>query len=183
MRLGLRPIDAAAVVVSAVGIYVAFLVLLRSLGQRVLAGMAGPDIATTAAIGAVLGRTVLGYTPTLAAGMLGTCTLLALQGLALSVRRFRRIDRLLSSAPVLLMVDGRIVPGQLRVARLVEDELRQKLRLAGIGRYEDVGVAVLERTGGLSVIRRGVPVSPDLLAGVCGAEFAPAGKAAAAKNP
>lgn len=79
MRLGIGWADAAGVVISTVGVYLAFLILLRLVGQRALAAMSSFDFAAAIALGAVMGRAVLGYTPTLAAGLLGMTTLFALQ--------------------------------------------------------------------------------------------------------
>lgn len=47
-----------------------------------------------------------------------------------------------------------------------EDELRQRLRLAGIRHRDEVQCVVLERNGNVSVIRRGELVDPWLLADV-----------------
>jgi uncharacterized membrane protein YcaP (DUF421 family) len=171
MRLGLSWIDAATVVVSAVGIYLAFLVLLRIVGQRAVATMSSFDFAAAIAFGAVLGRTVLGYTPTLAAGLVGMVTLFALQAAFGVVRRNRRLDRALNNLPLLLMVNGAVLPDRLRKAKMVEDELRQKLRLAGIHRYEDVAAVILERTGAISILRRGQTIAPELLTDVRGREL------------
>ena len=46
-RLGIDAPHALAVVVSAVGIYLAFLVLVRIFGQRVLSGMSTFDVASS----------------------------------------------------------------------------------------------------------------------------------------
>jgi hypothetical protein len=72
--LGLSWTDAVAVVLSAIGVYLAFLVLIRIVRQRALAAMSSFDFAATIALGAIMGRAVLGYTPTLGAGVLGMAT-------------------------------------------------------------------------------------------------------------
>jgi len=77
--LGLSWTDAVSVVLSAIGVYLAFLILIRIVGQRALAAMSSFDFAATIAVGAIMGRAVLGYTPTLGAGVLGMATLFALQ--------------------------------------------------------------------------------------------------------
>jgi uncharacterized membrane protein YcaP (DUF421 family) len=60
MELGLSWIEAAAVVVSTVAVYLAFLVLIRIVGQRAVAPMSSFDFAAATALGAVMGRTVRG---------------------------------------------------------------------------------------------------------------------------
>jgi uncharacterized membrane protein YcaP (DUF421 family) len=171
MRLGLSWIDAATVVVSTVGVYLGFLVLIRLVGQRALANMSSFDFAAAVALGAVMGRAVLGYTPTLLAALIGMTTLFALQGIFGLLRRNRRLDHLLTNLPLLLMVDGRVLHEHLRAAHIVEDELRQKLRLAGIHRYADVAAVILERTGAISVLRQGETIGAELLADVHGGEL------------
>ena len=93
VRLGLSWTDAISVVLSAIGVYLAFLILIRIVGQRALAAMSSFDFAATIAVGAIMGRAVLGYTPTLGAGVLGMATLFALQSAFGRVRWNRRLDR------------------------------------------------------------------------------------------
>lgn len=117
-----------------------------------------------------MGRTVLGYTPTLAAGLLGMATLFALQAVFGVLRRNGHLDRTLSNLPILLMANGTVLYDNLRKAKIIEDELRQKLRLAGIHRYDDVAAVIFERTGAISVLRHGDTIAPGLLTDVRGAE-------------
>jgi uncharacterized membrane protein YcaP (DUF421 family) len=168
MDLGLSWPQAASVVVSTMGIYVTFVVLLRAVGQRALANMSSFDLAAAIALGAVMGRVVLGYTPTLLAGVIGLLTLFALQGVFGFLRRYPRIDALMTNLPLLLMVDGALVEANLRRAHIVEDELKGKLRLAGIRSYDDVALVILERTGEVSVLQRGETISEEMLADVHG---------------
>lgn len=169
MRFGLGWADAAMVVISTIAVYVAFLVLLRVVGQRALAAMSSFDFAAAIALGAVMGRTVLGYTPTFAAGLLGMATLFALQAVFGTLRRNKQLDRSLSNLPILIMANGAVLHDNLRRAKLIEDELRQKLRLAGIHRYPDVAAVIFERTGAISILRQGETFAPELLTDVRGA--------------
>jgi uncharacterized membrane protein YcaP (DUF421 family) len=82
-----------------------------------------------------------------------------------------RLDRALSNQPVLLMANRAVLHDNLRRAKIVEDELRQKLRLAGIHRYDDVAAVILERTGAVSVLRHGETIAPELLCDVRGREL------------
>jgi uncharacterized membrane protein YcaP (DUF421 family) len=168
VQLGLSWTDASIVVISAVGVYLAFLILIRIVGQRALAAMSSFDFAAAIALGAIMGRAVLGYTPTLAAGVLGMSTLFALQLGFGVLRRNRRLDRTLSNLPLLIMANGAILADNLRKAKMVEDELRQKLRQAGVRQYGDVAAAVLERTGAISILRHGETIAPELIADVPG---------------
>ena len=104
--MGLSWTDAVSVVLSAIGVYLAFLILIRIVGQRALAAMSSFDFASTIAVGAIMGRAVLGYTPTLSAGVLGMATLFALQSAFGKVRWNRRLDRTLSKSDRQLIVSG-----------------------------------------------------------------------------
>lgn len=169
-ELGVTWSQAGAVVLSAVGVYLTLLVLLRIVGQRSMASMSSFDFAAAVAVGAVMGRAILGYSPTLLAGVVGLATLFGLQVLFGLVRRHPRLQSALNNPPILLLAHGRLLPDNLRRAHVVEDELREQLRLHGVRCYDDVACMVLERTGAVSVIRSGEPIAQDVLADVVGAE-------------
>jgi uncharacterized membrane protein YcaP (DUF421 family) len=125
--------DLLAVVIATVIIYVAFVALVRIMGQRSLASMAAFDLALVVAVGSLIARTSLLREPTLTQGLVALVTLFALQQIIARLRRFPRINHLVSRRPVLLVVDGAVLHGHLDEANLMEEELRQKLRLAGVG--------------------------------------------------
>lgn len=54
-------------VISTTGLYGAFLLLSRMLGQRVLARLSGFDLLVVIVFGAIIGRAILGQVPTFAA--------------------------------------------------------------------------------------------------------------------
>ncbi|MFP5347383.1 MAG: DUF421 domain-containing protein [Actinomycetes bacterium] len=167
--LGATWTQVATVVVTTCGIYVTFMVLVRIVGQRSLASLSSFDFGCVVALGAVLGRTVLLASPTLLIGVVALGTFFAMQGLLGLLRRSPRIDRFLNRPPVLLVWDGALLEGAMRAAHVVDDEIRQRLRLAGIARLEEVAAVVLERNGQLSVVRRGAAMEPWLLADLGGA--------------
>ena len=159
--------EAAAVVLSAAGMYAGLLVLVRLAGRRIVAALTTYDLAAGIGLGAIVGRTILGYTPSLPAGAIGFATLFVLHTATRALTRNPAVDGLLGGAPVLVMREGAVLPDALRRAQLSEDDLRAALRRAGIGSYADVGAAVVERTGTVSVLRRG-QATGDVLAGVEG---------------
>lgn len=159
---------AATVVVTTAGIYLGFIVLVRLLGQRSLTSLSSFDFACVVAFGAVLGRTALLTNPTLMIGIVALVTFLLMQRLLGLARQNPRIDHLVNRSPEVLMLDGELLHGQLRRMHVVENEVRQALRRAGVHRLEDVRCVVLERNGALSVVRADEPVDPWLLADVRG---------------
>lgn len=165
-QLGITRIEALSVVVSTIGIYLLLLILIRVLGQRSVANLSSFDFGAVVAVGAVLGRTALLQRPTLASGVIALTTLFIMQGVLGLFGRRRRIDRLVNRPPVLLMAGSELLTDNLQRTHIVEDELRQVLRLAGIRQLSEVSSVILERNGRVSVIRSGQPVDPWLLADV-----------------
>lgn len=162
-QLTISPATVATVVVSTVGIYLTFIVLVRVMGTRVLTGTASFDLACVVAFGAILGRTVLLEDPTLAIGVVALATFVAMQAVLGLLRQSPRLYRLLIQQPVLLVVDGRLLTDSMRRSHVVEDELRQAARRAGARSLDEIRCAVLERNGTLSVVRSDQPVDPWLL--------------------
>ena len=155
-ELGVEPADAALVVLSTVAMYAVLLVLVRIGGQRSLAVLAGYETACVVAVGAVIGRTSLLTVPTLGTGIIALLTLFGTQWALGWGRRHRLVRRVLDRGPVLLMLGPHMRPEAMRRARVTEDEIHQRLRLAGIGDRADVGCVVLERNGQISVVRGAV---------------------------
>lgn len=150
-QLGTDPVTAAQVVIATVGMVLTLLVLVRIVGQRSLATMSAADLACVVALGAVVGRTMLLAVPTLVTGVIALVVLFGLRWFLSRAQR-TRLGELLSPRPVVLMVDGRVLEAAMRRARVTDDDLRQRLRLAGITARTQVRLAVLERTGQISVI-------------------------------
>ncbi|MCC3277381.1 DUF421 domain-containing protein [Arthrobacter sp. zg-Y20] len=170
--LGITPVEALWVVLGAVGIYAAFYLMVRAFGLRALATWSTLDKAVVIALGSLLGRVVLGYTTTLAAGVVGLATLFAMLRLERWVRE--KDSGFLSSNPILLMAGSEVLQDGLKKARVVEDELYFKLRAAGVRNFNEVAVAILETTGDITVLRRGQRIDPLLLRRVPNRHLIPA---------
>lgn len=173
-ELGISGPHALAVVLSAVGIYLVFLVFVRLLGQRVLSAMSTFDVVITVMLGAVAGRVILGHPPTFASGVVGLSTLFLLEVVFGSLGARDRWRRVLNAPARVLMAGDRVDPKALRRAHITRSELNGALRRAGVRSVSEVACVVHESGGGLSVLRRGVPIDPELLWDVAGAEDIPA---------
>lgn len=172
-ELGISGPHALAVVLSAVGIYLVFLVSVRLLGQRVLSAMSTFDVVVTVMLGAVAGRVILGHPPTFASGVVGLSTLFLLEVVFGSLGARDRWRRVLNAPARVLMTGGRVHEKALRRAHITRSELNGALRRAGVRSVSEVACVVHESGGGLSVLRRGVPIDPELLRDVAGAEDIP----------
>jgi uncharacterized membrane protein YcaP (DUF421 family) len=167
-QLGIGWQRGGLVVLTTVAIYLLLVLCVRLLGQRTLANMSSFDLGCALALGAVVGRTSLLLDPTLGTGVIAMITLFATQIVLAQLRQHRWIDRMLNRPPVLLMVNGVALTDNMRSSHVAEDELRQKLRLAGIRRPTEVQCVIMERNGAVSVIRQGEPIDPALYSDVPG---------------
>ena len=159
---------AATVFVTTACMYLALVVLLRIVGPRSLTSLAGFDFPAVVALGAVMGRTLLLEEPTLMIGLVALVSLFTVQGALGSLRQHARFDRWVHRPPTVLVLDGELLPANLRLVHIVEEEIRQAVRRAGVSSLADIACIVLERNGALSVVRAGKPLDPWLLAGVHG---------------
>ncbi len=171
--LWISPHEALAVVLGTVGMYLGMLLIVRVLGQRMLGALSSYDLVAIIAFGSILGRAALGEIPVLGGGLVALLTLISLQAVAGAAHLLPGGARIVSTPPVVLMADGQVLAGQLRRAHVSPDELRSRLRLAGIRAHDEVAVALLEPTGSISVLHRGAPIEPELLNGVVGAGLVP----------
>lgn len=146
--------------------YATYVVLVRIVGHRSVAGLSNADLGCVVALGAVIGRVVLLEPPTVLNGVVALVTLFSLRSLLWLSRGNRSANRVVNGGPVLLLSEGRVLADSLRRTHVAEDDLRQQLRLAGITSREEVKAVVLERDGHFSVLRRADTVEPWLLADV-----------------
>ena len=169
-QLGTDTATAVQVVVSTIGIYLALVVLVRIGGQRGLVALSGADVACVIALGAVVGRTALLAEPTLVTGVIALVVLFGMQRLLTVLVRSTRAGRTLARRSIVLMRDGVVCQEGMRRARVSDDDLRQRLRLAGVAHRGQVRLAVFECTGQISVLRSDNEPEPWLLGDLADAE-------------
>ncbi|MEM7710714.1 MAG: YetF domain-containing protein [Pseudomonadota bacterium] len=144
----------------------------RVAGLRSFAKMSAHDFAVTVAMGSVVAATVLDPEVPWWTSALALAALLAMQSGIGAVRAWLpRVQRWTDNEPLVLMADGQVRDDALRHARLTRDDLRQKLRQAGVSRMADAALVVLETTGDVSVL--GTRPDADLVAEVRGIADAP----------
>ncbi len=67
--------------------------------------------------------------------------------------RFPRFDRITESVPLLLVEDGKLLRDRLRRENISPEEILSSARQSqGIARLDQIRYAVLERSGGISVV-------------------------------
>lgn len=139
----------------------ALVALVRLGGQRNLAVTTTADIACVIALGAAIGRTALLAVPRLVSGLVALVSLFVAQRVLRSAGRHPPLARL--RGPVVLYTHGGLHLAAMRRSGVTADDLRQQLRLRGIGRLDDVALVVLEGNAQFSVVQRDPGLDPWML--------------------
>lgn len=135
--------------------YAALVALLRVSGNRTLSKMNAFDLIVTVALGSTLATVLLTEQVALAEGLLGFVVLIALQfAITWLSTRSRTLSRLIKAEPALLVHRGEMLPGAMRRQRVIEAEILQAAREAGLASLENVEAMVLETDGTFSVVKR-----------------------------
>jgi uncharacterized membrane protein YcaP (DUF421 family) len=130
-------------------------VLLRLMGKRELGQMAPFELVSLIVTGDLIQQGVTHQDFSLTGAMLAIFTFAAWSFvLGLVSHRSPKARRLLESRPVVLVRDGRLLPGNLDEERIDTDELAIEMRLAGISGLHQIAWAILEPEGKISFIRR-----------------------------
>lgn len=158
-------VQIAGIFLSCVLVYAALIIMARINGLRTFSKMSGHDFAITVAIGSILASSVLSKSPSILQGALAIATLLIIQTVVSKLRQGKG-KGLFENTPLLLMDGPNILHNNLKKARILESDLRSKLREANVLDLEDVKAVVLEATGDISVIHGNKDLQDYLLEGV-----------------
>ena len=140
-------------VLSAVGIYLAVLVITRLNGLRTFAKMSSFDFAITIAIGSVIASTLISQQNSLIKGIVALIVLVVLQAAVAKLRQKSNVfENAVTNTPVLLMSGSEILWHNLKANRVTEADLYAKLREANVYDMRQVLAVVLETTGDISVL-------------------------------
>nr|WP_175973250.1 YetF domain-containing protein [Corynebacterium sp. Marseille-Q2823] len=169
-QLGIEPHRIPVVMIATLGIYLAFMLLVKLFGSRVLTSITASDAVIIIMFGAVSGRVIVGNPPTLAAGIIGLFTLMLLEAAFGTFRQLVRWSRFIDRKPVLLVYKGELHEDNMHFAHITERDINSAVRKAGLGRRSDVQLMILEPTGQISVIRRGQLVDASVFKDILGAE-------------
>ena len=159
------------VVVSVAAAYAAVILCTRLAGLRSFAKMSAFDFAATIAVGSIVASVAVSSTVSIATGATALATLYGLQAVVAWLRvRTQRAERTVDNRPLVLMAGPEVLHDHLALGRVTLDDLRGKLREAGVTRRDEVQLVVLETTGDISVLTGRDPVEAWLVEGVRGTD-------------
>ncbi|MGH7516050.1 MAG: DUF421 domain-containing protein [Gemmatimonadales bacterium] len=134
--------------------FVFLMVVFRLAGKRSLAQITPFDFVLLLIIGEATQNALVGQDYSLTNAALVIMTLVMLEiGLSLVKARFPRLEPVLDDLPLVLVENGRAINDRMRQARVDEEDVLAAAReLQGLERLDQVKYAVLERSGGITVI-------------------------------
>lgn len=136
-------------------IYLAVLLGLRLTGKREVGQMTPFDLALLILIANAVQNAMTGPDTSVTGGIVAAGTLLVLNFLVSRVvLPNRRLRRFVEGTPTILIRDGQLVQKNLANEHIAPEEVLQALREHGVPRPEEVGLAVLEIDGSISVLRK-----------------------------
>lgn len=132
----------------------AFLVAgLRLLGKRELGQMTVYDFVLMIVLANSVQNAMVGEDSTLLGGIVSATTLIILNRLlALALCRSKRLEHALVGSPVVLVNDGEMLTNVMAKEGITREQVMAALREHGMGRVEDVHIAILEVDGEISVV-------------------------------
>lgn len=134
----------------------AFLVVgLRLGGKREIGQLGILDLIVLLVIADAVQNAMVGSNTSLWGGLVAAGTLLLLdKGLKALAERSRRVKGLLEGEPRLLVRDGELLERAMSEEGIDLADLEMAIRSHGIAKVDDVGLAVLERDGTISIVPR-----------------------------
>ena len=137
----------------ATAIFVFLYLVTRVIGRRELASLEPFDLILLVVIGDLIqqGVTQSDYSVTGAMTVIATFSALTVFVSWMNFR-YRRLRLALDGQPIVLVMDGKVLDGNVRRERMTVEELEAEARLQQVDSLDDVKLAVLETGGNISVI-------------------------------
>lgn len=137
-------------------IYVVLLLVFRIAGKRTLSQATTFDFVLLLIIGEATQQALLTDDYSVTNAVLIIVTIVGIDiGLALLKQRLPRVERLIDGLPLVIVEDGRPLKERMARARVDEEDILTAAREThGVARMDQIAYAVLERSGGISIIPR-----------------------------
>src|SRR5918999_487260 len=135
-------------------IYFFLLVLFRLAGKRTLSDVTTFDFVLLLIVGEATQQALLGEDFSLTNAFLGILTLIGLDiAISLWQQRWPRLSKWIEGVPLVIVEDGRPLHERMKRARVSEEDVLTAAReRQGLARMDQIRYAVLERSGGISII-------------------------------
>ncbi|WP_438445169.1 DUF421 domain-containing protein [Gorillibacterium sp. sgz5001074] len=136
--------------------FTALLIWSRIIGKKLISHMTFFDFVAGVTFGAIGGNLIFNHSVPLWIGVMGLSffSLLALLSDYISLYSWRG-RKLFEGKPILVILEGRILPKSLRQTRLTVNDLLMLLRKKDVFRLDEIQSAYFETDGSVSVLKKG----------------------------
>ena len=145
-------------------LYIVVVVSLRFMGKRQLGQLQPSEVVIAMMISEVATIPMENVDTPLVLGLIPTITLIIAEAaFSFFTLRSRRIRKIFSGSPTLLIEKGRVLEKEMEKMRFNIDDLLEEIRGAGYANISDVEYAIIETNGLLSVIPKSSkrPLTPE----------------------
>jgi uncharacterized membrane protein YcaP (DUF421 family) len=141
-------------ILRAAAVYLILWLLMRVSGKRTLAQVTVFDFVLLLVISQASQQALLGDDLSVTSAFLIVVTLIGIHLLfTFAAYRWPAFDTFANDVPLVLMEDGRLIHDHMRRSKVSEDDILEQARIAhGLERMDQIKYAVLERTGGISIV-------------------------------
>jgi uncharacterized membrane protein YcaP (DUF421 family) len=141
-------------VLRSIAIYIFLLVIFRISGKRSLSQITTFDFVLLLIIGEAVQQGLLGEDFSITNAFIIISTLMGIEiALSLVKQHFPAFDKMVDSVPLVILEDGKLLKDRMDKARVDESDILSKAReLQGLERLDQIKYAVVERSGGISII-------------------------------
>jgi uncharacterized membrane protein YcaP (DUF421 family) len=135
-------------------VYFGLLIIMRLAGKRSLAQITTFDFVLLLIIGEATQNALLGQDFSITNALIVIVTLVGIDiGLSLLKRRSKAVDRFLEDVPLVIVENGIPLKDRMHKARVDEEDILSAARhLQGLERMDQIRYAVLESSGGISIV-------------------------------
>jgi len=142
-------------IVRGVVVYAFLLLILRISGKRQVGQLAPFDLVLLLVLSNAVQNSMNGGDNSLVGGLISATTLIAVNyTIGFVTYKSKRLEALIEGRPQIIVHNGKVFEDVMARAQLTHHELQAALRQAGYLCIEEVGTAVLENNGSISVVRR-----------------------------
>lgn len=141
-------------VLRAIGLYVVLMLLFRLSGKRSLAQITTFDFVLALIVGEATQQALLGEDFSITTAFLVILTLVGLDtAMSFWKQRSPLVEKWLDGVPIIIVVEGKLLQDRMKQAQVDADDILAAAReLHGLERLDQIKYAVLERSGGISII-------------------------------
>lgn len=139
-------------------IYFFILFMFRIIGKNGISELSLTDFIIILVISEAANSAILGPSESILASIIAISTLLFWDFLIKKLQlRYAKVEQLIEGYPLVLVNRGQIIERNLEKVEMDKKKLAEALRKEGVGKFEEVKLAILESGGEISVI----PYGPD----------------------